>query len=174
MRLYILLLMFTCLGVSAQNEYMSWEDLSINKKIPLTISKKDFDKKYEGKYEVIPTEPQETCSADKSNVVIIDYKGVHFEVVGDTLQFRSIDFSQRRNMYIQFRDDDWFDHTTTLKYFKKAYPIIGDMSEEYIDENGEVAEILTFFPEDKNAPYEWRLYFTNGKLEFMECFLYCP
>ena len=174
MRLYYFLLMLICFTASAQNEYMSWDDLSINQKIPLTISKKDFDKKYQGKYEILPAEPGETCKSNKNGVEIIDYKGAHFEVVGDSLQFRNIDFSLRRNMYIQFGKDDWFDHTTTIKYFKKAYPITGGMSEEYIDENGETAEMLTFFAEDKDAPYEWRLYFTNGKLESMECFMYCP
>ncbi|MBD3843139.1 MAG: hypothetical protein IE909_14920, partial [Campylobacterales bacterium] len=79
---------------------MSWDDLSLNEKIPLTISKKDFDKRYEGKYEVTEPMPYETCRFGNDAVQVIDYKGARFEVVGDNLEFRSIDFSQRRNMYI--------------------------------------------------------------------------
>lgn len=173
MRLCFLWLLLACIGASAQDEYMSWEDLSVNQRIPFTISRKDFDKKYSGKYEIVPASPGESCQADKSSVEIIDYRGAHYEVMGDTLQFRNIDFSRRRNMYIQFGKDDWFDHTTTFKYFEKAYPLTGEMAEEYIDDTGQPSEVLTFYPEDKDAPYEWRLYFKNGKLIYMECFLYC-
>lgn len=169
--LTVFVLLFTLCATAQKNEYMSWEDLSINQKIPLTISKKDFDKKYSGNYEVTDPLPGESCSTGNT-VTVADYKGARYEIVNDTLQFRSIDFSRRRNMYIQFKND-WFDHSTTFKYFKKAYPIAAGMAEEYIDENGETGQIITFFPEDENALYEWRLYFKDGKLETFECFLYC-
>lgn len=167
--LYILLLL--PFFISAQDiETLSWKEATVSNKIPLTIPKADFDKKYKTDSISIP-EPTETCGRDGTSQ-IVNYKGVKYELSNGLLNFRKIDFRKRRNMWLAF-EDDWFDHTTTLKSFQKTYPEAAAMADEYQDEDGNLYELISIMPGKDKNDFEWHFFFAEGKLQFIECFLYC-
>lgn len=151
-------------------ESLSWKEATVSNKIPLTVSKADFDKRYKADSISVP-EPAETCGRDV-NSQIINYKGVKYELSNGVLNFRKIDFRKRRNMWLAF-ENDWFDHTTTLKNFMKTYPDAAALMDEHEDEDGNIYELISIMPGEDKKDFEWHFYFQNGKLQFIECFLYC-
>jgi len=171
MKYFIYIFLFVSTAMFSQ-EKLSWGEARVSDKIPLTISRAEFDKRY--KTDSI-TEPDVslTCGrADEENARALHYKGVTFELNKGTLEFRKIDFRKRRNMWLAF-ENDWFDHTTTFKSFLKSYPDATALSEEYVDDSGEIFEMVTILPEADKKDFEWHFYFANEKLQYIECFLYC-
>lgn len=151
-------------------ETLSWKEATVSDKTALTISKADFDKKYKTDSITSP-DLNETCGTDPK-AKIIHHKGVAYELSNGMLNFRRIDFRARRNMWLAF-ENDWFDHTTSLKNFAKIYPDSFTLADEYVNENGETFELLTLMPEADKNDFEWHFYFQKGKLQYIECFLYC-
>lgn len=171
MKHFIYIFLFITSGIFAQ-ESLSWGEASVSDKIPLTISKAEFDKRY--KTDSI-TEPDisQTCGrADEENAQALHYKGVTYVLNNGMLNFRKIDFRKRRNMWLAF-ENDWFDHTTTFKNFLKTYPDATAISEEFIDDEGEIFELVTILPAADKKDFEWHFYFAHEKLQYIECFLYC-
>ena len=153
-------------------EALPWNEGRVSEKIPLTLSRADFDKKY--KTDSI-TEPDisHLCGvADEENARDLHYKGVTYLLNKGMLDFRKIDFRKRRNMWLAF-ENYWFDHTTTFKSFLKTYPDAAALSEEYIDDDGELFEMVILLPSGDKKDFQWHFYFANEKLQFIECFLYC-
>lgn len=171
MRILLYILIFFPLSLLAQDiESLSWKEATVSNRIPLTIPKAEFDRKYKTDSISVP-EPEETCGRD-ADAKIINHKGVKYELNDGVLSFRKIDFRKRRNMWLAF-ENDWFDHTTTLKSFQKTYPNAAAMADEYEDEDGNVYELISLLPTKDKNDFEWHFYFANGKLQFIECFLYC-
>jgi hypothetical protein len=166
---YILLLF--SLPILAQDiEKLSWKEATISNKIALTIPKADFDKKYKTDSITSP-DLNETCGTD-TEAKIIHHKGVSYELSNGMLNFRKIDFRKRRNMWLAF-ENDWFDHTTTIKSFSKTYPDAVALADEYENEDGDIFELITVLPKEDKSDFEWHFYFQEGKLQYIECFLYC-
>ena len=169
-KIICLLLLFACPAFAQDIEKLSWSEATVSDKIPLTIPKTDFDKKYKTDSITAP-DINETCGSDTRSQ-IINHKGVKYELSNGILNFRKIDFRKRRNMWLAF-ENDWFDHTTTFKGFAKTYPDAAALADEFEDEDGELYELVTLLPSDDKNDFEWHFYFLNGKLQFIECFLYC-
>ena len=169
---FISILFFAVQVFAQDNETISWKDAKINNRIALTLSKSEFEEAYKKADSIVDALPGETCSKDK-NVMMLHYKGLKYELNNDLLNFRSIDFTRRRNMYISFKDE-WFDNTTTLKSFAKTYPDAAAYIEDYENEQGEAFEIVTLYPTDIADLYEWRFFFKKGKLQLIECKFTCP
>jgi len=153
-------------------ETLSWNEARVSDKIALTLSRSEFDKKY--KTDSL-TEPHinHLCGlAEEENAKDLHYKGVTYLMNNGMLNFRKIDFRKRRNMWLAF-ENDWFDHTTTFKSFLKSYPDAAALSEEYIDDYGEIFEMVTLLPAADKKDFEWHFFFANEKLQYIECFLYC-
>jgi len=165
------ILLFISLTVFSQ-ETLSWNEARISDKIPLSISRADFDKKYKTDSITEPDISQICGVAEEENARALHYKGVTYLLNNGTLNFRKIDFRKRRNMWLAFKDD-WFDHTTTFKSFLKAYPDSAALSEEYVDEDGNIFEMATVLASADKKDFEWHFYFANEKLQYIECFLYC-
>lgn len=171
MRLLLYVFMLLPFSMFSQDiEALSWKEATVSNKISLTIPKAEFDKKYKTDSISIP-EANETCRTDESTR-IINYKGAKFELIDGVLNFRKIDFRKRRNTWLAF-ENDWFDHTTTLKSFQKTYPGAAAMANEYEDDEGNVFELITVLAKGDKKDFEWHFYFADDKLQFIECFLYC-
>jgi hypothetical protein len=173
MKLLSLLFLLISLPVLAQDiETLSWNEARVNDRIPLTLSKADFDKKYKADSIVAPKIGQVCDVKNSENIQMLYYKGVRFELNNGTLSFRSIDFTKRRNMYLSF-ENDWFDHTTTFKSFAKTYPAASAFIEDYDSEEGEPMDMISILPTSDTDDFEWQFYFQDGRLHFIECFFSC-
>ena len=160
------------MGFAQNGEALSWSEARVSDKIALTISRAEFEKKYKPDSITAP-EINETCGrADEADARTLHYKGVSYELNQGTLNFRKIDFRKRRNMWLAF-ENDWFDHTTTLKAFAKTYPDAAAFVEEYENESNEIFEMVTLLAAGDKNDFEWQFYFKEGKLQYIECFLYC-
>jgi hypothetical protein len=174
MKLLIYLILLFALPVFAQDvKTISWEEARINDRIELTITKAEFDKRYKKTDSIAAPRPNETCGTEnKAYVKMLFYKGVKFELDNGILNFRSVNFARRKGMYFSI-DGDWFDHTTTLKSFKKTYSEAANYIEDFENEDGETMEMITLLPEKSEDRYEWRFFFDDGKLHSIECVFTC-
>lgn len=168
---------FTCMAVLfslpmlAQDiESFSWKEAKLNDKIELTLTRELFEKKYKAD-SISSPEPGECCLDDES-IKMVYYKGVKYEMHNGQLKFRSIDFSKKKGMYFSI-ENDWFDHTTTIKSFIKTYPNASEFIEDGYMDDGDVYDMIVLMPKDEDS-YEWRFYFNDdGKLHSIECWPYC-
>jgi hypothetical protein len=173
MKLHYLFLLFGFSLFAQDVETLSWDKAMINEKVPMTISKADFDKIYKKTDSITAPLPDQVCTAEEAaDAKMLYYKGVRYELNNGMLNFRSIDFSKRKNMYFSHKDD-WFDQSTTLKTLVRDYPVACSLVEDYITEDGEEFEMVVFFPEKSSDKFEWRFFFKNGRLHSIEAWLYC-
>jgi len=169
---YILLL-FALPALAQEVKTISWNEAKINDRIALTITKAEFDKRYKKADSVAAPRINEPCATeDEANVKMLFYKGIKFEMDNGILNFRSVNFARRKGMYFSI-DGDWFDHTTTLKSFKKTYTEAANYIEDFENEDGETMEMITLLPEKTEDRYEWRFFFDDGKLHSIECVFTC-
>lgn len=168
-----LLILFSLPTLAQEVKTISWDEAKISDRIELTISKADFDKRYKKADSIAAPRVNETCGTeDEANVKMVFYKGVKFELANGILNFRSVNFAKRKGMYFSIKDD-WFDHTTTLKSFKKTYPEAASYIEDYENEDGETMEMIMLLPDKTDENYEWRFFFDGGKLHSIECVFAC-
>jgi len=169
---YYILLLISLIMYAQDSESFSWKEARLNDKFELTLSKAEFDKRCKKADSITVADIGETCRFDDGdNVQTLHYKGAKYELYNDTLNFRSIDFTKRKGMYFSI-ENDWFDHTTTLKSFMKTYPVAAEYITDEITPEGDVHDLITLYPEGEDS-YEWRFYFNEGKLHSIECWLYC-
>ena len=164
-KLLALFILF-CLTMSAQeNEGISWKEASINDKIKLSLSLAEFENRYKKADSIIDGYAYSCAEKSEVEVKLYYYKGICFELQKDnTLKFSSIDFSVRKAMYFSI-NDDWFDHTTSLKSFHRSFPEQAEYVEDiYDDLTGEEYQSVVIFPRDLSESYEWNFNFKNGKL----------
>lgn len=173
--LSVFILLFSLLSSSQENdELFSWETAKVNNKIPLTLTFKEFENVYRRKADSIAAPlPDQTCGTeDEKKVKMVYHKGIRYEMDNGVLNFREIDFSAKKNMYFQ-QKDDWFDHTTTLKSFSKTYPIAASQIEEEQDDEEGSWSVITLLPLEKDADCLWLFYFKKGKLRKIRCEFSC-
>lgn len=161
--LFFFIVLFTLPIYSQKNEGINWSEASISEKIKLSISIAEFEDRYKKADSIIDV-IIDTCP-DLKTVAgqYYYYKGVCFEKDNDMLNFRSVDFSVRKRMYFAI-DDDWFDHTTTLKSFERSFPEQSQYVEDYYDEYDNEFQRVVIFPRDLSEQYEWNFYFKDNKL----------
>lgn len=152
-------------------ETISREEARINDKIKLSLPYNEFIERYKAADSTANALPGETCSKSQ-DVKLIYYRGVTFELENETLNFKAIDFSKRRNMYVS-TPSDWFDHTTSLKNFTKTYPEESEFIEDYETEEGEELKRIILNPTDLAENYEWWFFFKSNKLKSIECHFIC-
>lgn len=173
MKLRFLFLLLPLLSFAQDKELFSWDTALVSNKIPMTISLTDFQKAYKRADSITAPKPGQTCgSDDEANVKMVYYKGARYELDNGIMNFRELDFSPRKNMYLQ-QKDDWFDHTTTLKSFSKTYPDAALIMITDYDEDDEPTNIISLMPAETDADCEWKFYFRGGKLKKIECEFSC-
>lgn len=173
--LTVFILLVSLLSFSQENdELISWESAKVNNKIPLTVTLKEFENVHKRKADSIATPlPEQVCGTEEEkNVKMVYYKGVRYEMDNGVMNFREIDFSARKNMFFQHKDD-WFDNTTTLKSFSKLFPIAASQTEEEEDETDGPWSIVTLLPQEKDSNSLWMFYFKKGKLRKITCEFSC-
>lgn len=169
----IIIIIFSLPVFSQQRQYIVWEEARLNDRIALTMSLKEFEKRYKKPDSIAIPKPDELCGVKNvANAKLYYYKGAEYLLDGDNLNFRSIDFSKRRNMYFSIKED-WFDHTTTLKIFAKSFPEESEFIEDYESDNGQEFERIIILPEDLALNYAWFFYFKDNKLHSIECIFTC-
>ncbi|WP_143090297.1 hypothetical protein [Flavobacterium akiainvivens] len=169
---YLILLCSLC-AYSQDMETISWAGASMNDRIALTISYKEFQKMGRKADSLAVATPQDICGMkNMEGAQLLYFKGIKYLFKNDTLTFRGVDFSKRKFMYLATKDD-WFDHSTTFKAFAKAYPGSAAYPDYSEDEDGNEYEMYTMLPDDDTDASEWRFYFTNGKLHHIDYWTPC-
>jgi len=170
---FIIIILFSLPVFSQAKQYIVWDEARINDKIALTLPLTEFEKRYKKADSIATPKAGETCGAkDVATAKLLYYKGVEYLLDDGKLNFRSIDFSKRRNMYFSIKED-WFDHTTTLKSFTKSFPEESELIEDYAADNGEEFDRIIILPEDLTLNYAWFFYFKNNRLHSIECVFTC-
>jgi hypothetical protein len=170
---FTIIIMSSLSAFCQQKQYIVWDDARINDKIALTITLSEFEKRYKIADSITTPKPDEVCGTRNAvNAKLLYYKGIEYLLDDGKLNFRSIDFSKRRGMYFAIKDD-WFDHTTTLKSFRKSFPEESDLIEDYAADNGEEFDRIIVLPEDLTLNYAWFFYFKDDKLHSIECVFTC-
>lgn len=169
----LIVVLFTGIRIHAQdNELFSWETGKVNNKIPMTVSLKEFEKMYKKADSITVPLPSQVCG-NEENVKMVYYKGARYELDNGIMNFRELDFSARKNMYFQ-QKDDWFDHTTSLKSFSKTYPVAATQIETEDDpETGEIFDVIGLLPLEKDADCLWMFYFKKERLVKIKCEFSC-
>jgi hypothetical protein len=173
--LTVFIVLLSSLSFSQENdEFISWETAKVNNKIPLTLTLKELENVYKRKADSIAAPlPDQVCGTeDEKNAKMVYHRGVRYEMDNGVMNFREIDFSVRKNMFFQHKDD-WFDSTTTLKNFARVYPVAASQAEEEEDEEDGPWSIVTLFPKEKDADCLWLFYFKKGKLRKIRCEFSC-
>ncbi|MUV04022.1 hypothetical protein GN157_09905 [Flavobacterium rakeshii] len=164
--LFITLISFTV--YAQENEGINWDESTINDKIKLSIPLSEFQDRYKSADSTATVYRYSCTDTQEKETKFYYYKGVAFELVNDTLHFRSIDFTARKAMYFA-TDDDWFDHTTKLKSFGRSFPEQSQYVEDLYDEvTDEEYQRVVIFPRNLSADYEWNFNFKDGKLSSIE------
>ncbi|WP_294824349.1 hypothetical protein [uncultured Flavobacterium sp.] len=168
----LLFLIFSLQLFSQDIETLSWDEARISDKVPMTISKTDFDKRFKKADSITAPRQDEICGREEEAAIkMVHYKGAKYELDNGIMNFRSVDFTKNRNTYFSIKDD-WFDRTTTLKSFSKTYPGAAEYIEDVEGEQDELLEVVTLLP-DTAEDYEWRFYFKDDRLKLIECAFPC-
>ena len=163
-KIYYLFLLMSSLLAAQDIETLSWKEARLNSRIELDLSQKDFERRYKKADSTAVADIGETCiDQDDETVMILYFKAAKFELHGGRLKFKSVDFTKKRSTYLEF-EDDWFDHTTTLKSFKRTYPVASEFILDDETDDGQLAEMITLLPTEPAEEFEWRFYFVNGRL----------
>lgn len=165
--IYLLLFLASFSAFAQDNETIVWDDADINGKLKLTTTKREFDAIYK-KADSIVT-PKETCGTEVELAAKhVYYKGVKFEMDNGVLNFRSIDFRKKKGMFLQYKGTK-FNENFSLQNFTKIFPVISSQLEFSKDGN----QTLIVNPDDADGSFEWRFYFSKGKLTVIECYFRC-
>ncbi len=168
---YIYLLLFLAtFSVQAQdNETLSWDAADINGKLKLTTTKREFDAIYKKADSIVSPNPKETCGTEEELAAkFLHYKGLKFEMDNGVLNFRRIDFTKKKGMIFNYKGTK-FNENSTLQSFTKAFPILASQYEMNKDGN----QMIVIKPEDIDGGFEWRFYFSKGRLALIECYFRC-
>ncbi|MFP9117573.1 hypothetical protein ACLI08_07285 [Flavobacterium sp. RNTU_13] len=172
--IFMLMISFSSFAQDA-DELFSWETAKVNNKLPLTLTYKEFEGVYKKKADSITAPlPEQICGAEaEKSAKMVYYRGARYEMDNGVMNFRELDFSPRKNMFFQ-QKDDWFDHTTSLKGFSKTYPIaVSAAEEEQDDDDTEPWKVVTLLPQEKELGCLWVFYFKKGKLKKIKCEFSC-
>ncbi|MEL1244088.1 hypothetical protein AAEO56_07450 [Flavobacterium sp. DGU11] len=174
MKYLLYIILFLSLPIFSQDiEGISWDEAKISDKMTLTLSKAEFDKRFKKADSITDPTDKEICGREEeATVKMVHYKGAKFELDNGIMNFRSIDFTKNRNTWFSIKDN-WFDRTTTLKSFTKDFPASASFVEDVTDADGDILEMVAILPKGTTEDYEWRFYFRDEKLIFLECWFPC-
>lgn len=169
--LYLLLLVPAAL-FSQTSETISWDDATINDKLTLTISKRDFEKVYKKADSIVTPDYENICGTDESsNFTYYHYKGLQYELDNGIMNFRQITFDKKTGLYFTYKGQR-FDSTTRLSDLKSLFP--NTVKEKEMEQGkSETYKYLLFDSFDKLDDNEWRFIFKNGYLKTIECYFPC-
>ncbi len=166
--IYLLLLAVTFTSFAQETETFSWDAATVNDKLQLTIRKSEFDAIYKKADSIAAPRPGETCGTEEELAAkFLHYKGVKFELDNGILNFRSIDFRKKKGMYLSYKGTK-FNENYSLDTFKKQYPVAAETFVHKLD-----THIATLKPEQEGSEFEWKFYFTKGKLDLIICAFRC-
>lgn len=167
--IYLLLFLATFAANAQDNETISWDAADINGKLKLTTTKREFDAIYKKADSIVSPNPKETCGTEEELAAkFLHYKGVKFEMDNGVLNFRKIDFTKKKGMVFNYKGTK-FTENFTMQNFAKAFPVLASQLE--FSKGGN--QMVMIKPEDADGGFEWRFYFSKGKLTVIECYFRC-
>jgi hypothetical protein len=153
-------------AATVQNtEYLDWRNFRINGKYPLITTVNNINSLLGKPDSVTTINWTETCSSDfrSKNSKLAYYDGYHFEQFGDSLDFQSVDFSIKKDLFLQSNDLK-LNSSTTLEEIRKRFPQAAkNIDKMNVYEVGEV-ETIVLPPSKALSDGLWLLMFQNGKL----------
>ncbi|OYQ45378.1 hypothetical protein CHU92_02015 [Flavobacterium cyanobacteriorum] len=165
---YYLVLLFTLLMQAQEKETFSWDAATVNGKLNLTLPKREFDAVYKKADSIVAPRPAETCGTEEElQAKFLHYKGVKFELDNGMLNFRSIDFRKKKGMYMLYKGTK-FNENYTLDAFTSQFPIAAAALVNKSD-----THVATLKPDEAESSFEWKFYFSKGKLQIIECRFPC-
>lgn len=167
--LYLLLLVPVTLFAQT-SEFITWDDATINDKLPLTINKRDFEKVYKKADSIATPDYENICGTDESsNFQYYYYKNLQYELDNGIMNFRQITFSKKAGLYFTYKGQR-FDASTRLSNLKTLFP---NTVKETEGGKNESYKYILLDSSDQLDDSEWRFTFKNGYLESIECFFPC-
>ena len=166
--IYFILILITFSVNAQQSETINWDEVRINGKLELTISKRDFETIYKKADSIVTPDYTEICGADDdSNFQYYYYKGLQYELDNGIMNFRKITFSKKYSFFILYKDKK-IDLTTKIDDLNTLFP-------EAIKnaENNNGITSITLKSTDAMDDSEWHFTFKNGYLQSIECFFPC-
>jgi hypothetical protein len=168
---YLLLLLVSFTSFSQSVETLSWDAASLNDKVKLTLRKTEFEAIYKKADSIVTPKPGETCGTEEElDAKFYFYKGVKFELDNGILNFRRIDFTARKGMYLSYKGTK-FNENYTLATLRGQFPGAWSVTPE--QQPGETLQMVKLKPELATEDFEWHFYFNKGKLQAIECWFPC-
>lgn len=168
-----LLFLFIAAGLSAQQpEFIDWDKATINNKLTMSITKRDFDAIYKKADSIVKPDYSKLCEADAdSKFRYVYYKGAMFEEDNGVMNFRYIILSKKSGMFFTHKGVR-FDAATTQAQFAKVFPNTSAVLED--GEFGKMKNLkVALFPTRDPEDGIWKFYFSNGLLVAIECYFPC-
>ncbi|MXN90427.1 hypothetical protein GR160_04240 [Flavobacterium sp. Sd200] len=169
---YIFLLTASLSLYAQDNETISWDEASISNKLPLTISKQEFDRIYKKADSIVTPNYVDICGTDAdSNFQYVYYKGVQYEMDNKILNFRKIVLAKnpKNNMFFVHKGLK-FNGTTKITEMQQLFPRSFENTE---DSEDKIYKIVKLKPAEIGEDYEWLFFFKNGLLAAIECKFPC-
>jgi hypothetical protein len=168
---YIVHFLFISVVSYAQDiKTITWEESSINGKLPLTLLRREFEAIYKKADSIVTPDYLTECgSYEDDTYQYFFYKGLKYELDNGVLNFRQLIFYPKSGLFFKYKDFR-FDEKTTLKDFEKQYPK-GETYDADLGKFKKLKVIVLPVIEDNNE--EWRFYFNKGLLVAVECHLPC-
>ncbi|TRW27440.1 hypothetical protein FMM05_02030 [Flavobacterium zepuense] len=166
---YILFLI-SLTALAQENQSINWDEATINNKLTLTISKRDFEAVYKKDYIVRSPTDDETCgTADEANVKMLYYKGVVFELDNNMLNFRRVVFDKKTTNFFTLKGIRYDQHTT-IEAFRKIFPDSKKIREIETRPDGTYSILVV---SETQADGEWEFHFTAGNLSSIQYSFSC-
>lgn len=170
MKHLIIVLLISISAFAQEVKTISWDESSVNGKLPLTILKREFEAEHKKADSIVtPDYMQECGSYEEDTYQYYYYKGLKYELDNGVLNFRKLVFRPKSGFFFKHKDFR-FDEKTTLKDFEKQYP----KGETYDADLGKLKKLkVIVLPTTDPDNEEWRFYFNKGLLVAVECHLPC-
>ncbi|NEM96064.1 hypothetical protein [Pontibacter burrus] len=161
--------------IAENEEYLDWNSVRINGKLPLTTSVKNIEGILGKADSVVSIDWNNTCSSGYRSAASKNayFKGVEFEQFGDSLNFIQVNFSKEHNVFLQ-RGNLKLNHATTLEEVEKHFPnAVKDISKSYYIIDGKETDAVNLPPSKELTDRQWILMFQDGKLIRIDNWLPC-
>ena len=155
-----------------QKEIIDWDKASVNNKLTLTISKRDFEKIYKKADSIVKPDYSKICGTDAdSNFRYLYYKGAMFEEDNGIMNFRHMVFTRKNGMFFM-HNRLRFDAGTSSKDISELFPESFKTLERA--QFGPMKDLLVTTIASENADgARWFLYFSKGMLVAIEAHFEC-
>ena len=151
---------------AGNEEYLDWNSIRINGKLPLTTSAKNIEGILGKADSVVSIDWNNTCASVYRSTASKNayFKGVEFEQFGDSLDFQLVNFTKDHSVFLQHGNLK-LHHATTLEEIEKHFPnAVKDISKSYYIIDGKETDAVNLPPSKELSDGQWILMFQDGKL----------